>query len=232
MIRRSFPTLCAVLTLAAIIALFGCKHAITARQSPPAPVPGATRQADPPPDTAAMPRVQQPAPPRTTAVTEEPPSPEPPADRLPEAYRRSFGGWATAVKCSVTKDCAKPPAEAPAHLQVASYVTARHPEGPVAPGETVHIRSRILILAGKDHRPEDVLEGIVLTAHGGESGRLLKGINLHGGAGEFETDFQLQIPKDAPPGQYSVHSTLFVAKQPVDAHTLTFDVHRVGRDKL
>ena len=88
-----------------------------------------------------------------------------------------------------------------------------------------------MIVAGKDGQPEELMEGIVLSFQGSEVGRLLKGINPKGSAGDFHTDFQLEMPKTSPPGRYSLTTTLFLGKRPVDTHTLTFEVRRGGRDK-
>jgi hypothetical protein len=149
---------------------------------------------------------------------------DPPTEALPEGYGGSFGGWAKEVKCRPFGDCVKGPAHAPAHAEIASYTSARSPGGRVAPGETVHVCSRIFVVAGSDGKPAHAFEGIVLSAKGGESGRLIKGINPTGRGGEFLTDFALEMPKETPSGAYTVRTTLFLDKRSVDSHILTFEV--------
>lgn len=210
--------------------LSGCTRPAAVRPVQPAVAPAVTPVASRAPNTApsapAPVPVETVAPSAATHAASGASVPEPPPSDMPEGYRKNFGGWATMVDCASAKDCAKAPPQTPPHLEIAFYKTTRDGAGPVDAGETVHIRSRIAIVAGRDGQAADVMEGIVLSSRAGESGRLLKGVNPHGGAGEFETDFQLGIPKTAPPGQYTAKTTLFKARQPAGTHIIVFEVRR------
>jgi hypothetical protein len=205
--------------------LFGCPHPATVKPVQPAVVPTIAPTESRAPNTAPP----VPVPVETvdpSAATHAASVPEPHSSDMPEGYWKNFGGWAAMVDCASRKDCAKAPPETPPHLEIAFYKTTRDGAGPVDAGETVHIRSRIAIVGGRDRQAADVMEGIVISSRAGDSGRLLKGVNPYGGAGEFETDFQLEIPKTAPPGHYTAKTTLFRARQPVDTHIIVFEVRR------
>jgi hypothetical protein len=112
----------------------------------------------------------------------------------------------------------------PREARVISYSASPQPSSRIAPGNPIVVDSRIGVVDGVDGKKPIVEQEIVVIHDGKVVSRARKAANLGLGAGEYQTSFQVNLPRGVPQGNYPVQTTVFLNGQPVQRQSLTFQV--------
>lgn len=104
----------------------------------------------------------------------------------------------------------------PAQNTVDSYRSELNPSSTVLAGRPSTMRSNIVVLQGQQDRSPRLAEEIVIY---GPDGRVLKRARKDAsqvaGTGEYQTDFDINLPKGVVGGRWKVRSTLYMDERAV-----------------
>jgi hypothetical protein len=116
----------------------------------------------------------------------------------------------------------------PSETSVVRYNVAPEPSTTLNAGRPMVIRSKITVVEGGSTKNQPVLEEQLVVMHNGKSiANAKKRANEGGGAGEYTTNFKLDLPAGVPQGYYPVNTALFLDGRQVETRSFTVQVVQI-----
>ncbi|HEY4292699.1 hypothetical protein [Luteibacter sp.] len=107
----------------------------------------------------------------------------------------------------------------PTSNTVSTYQSSLQPSGTVRAGSPVEMRSSIVVLNGTRDQAPRLSETLTLFSPDGKQlSTVTKAANDIGGTGEYQTNFNFNLPKGIENGRYVVRSTLTMDDRQVDSN--------------
>lgn len=113
----------------------------------------------------------------------------------------------------------------PTSNTVATYTSTLQPSGAVQPGNDVSLQSTIGVVAGTHDAPPQVSEQLTMLSPDGQAiSTATKSAAAINGSGEYQTNFDFNLPKGVKDGQYMLRTTLLMNGAPVRSNDTPMQV--------